>query len=70
MIGPTDIGLLTIAEAADVAGVAPSTMRCWITRYDLPTVKGVDGLVLISERAVLDCERVRRHARRGRRRAS
>lgn len=68
MIDESHIGLLTIPEAAELAGVAPSTMRCWIHRYGIPNVKSVQGLVLVSERAVLDCERVRRHAGRGRKR--
>lgn len=68
MIDEHAIGLLTIPEAAEVAGVAASTLRCWIHRYGIPTVKSLGGVTLVPERAVLDCERVRRHAGRGRRR--
>ncbi len=64
------IALLTIPEAAHVAGVAPSTLRCWISRYGIPTLAGPDGRTLVAERDVLDCERVRRHAGRGRRRTA
>jgi len=64
-----DIGLLTVDEAADVAGVRPGTIRSWISRHDLPTVRNWSGRVLISELAVLDCEMARRQATRGRRRA-
>jgi hypothetical protein len=69
VIDQSAIALLTIPEAAEVAEVAPSTMRCWITRYGIPTVN-LDGLVLVTERDVLECERVRRHAGRGRRRTA
>lgn len=69
-LDPTHIGLLTFDEAAEIAGVRPGTIRQWVARYSLPTVTGVDGRTLISERAVLDCERDRRRETRGRRRAS
>ncbi len=65
-----DLALLTIEEAAAVADVAPGTVRSWISRYGLETVTALDGRTLISERALLDCEYERRHAGRGRRRAS
>lgn len=66
MIDQSHIGLLTIAEAAQVAEVAPGTIRSWIHRHGLPTVTGIGGLTLVSEKAVLDCERDRRRAGRGR----
>lgn len=66
MIDQTHIGLLTIAEAAEVAEVAPGTIRSWISRHGLPKVTGLGGQVLVSEKAVLDCERDRRNAGRGR----
>lgn len=66
MIDQSHIGLLTIAEAAQVAEVRPGTIRSWISRHGLPTVTGIGGLVLVSEKAVLDCERDRRNAGRGR----
>lgn len=70
MIDQSHIGLLTITEAAEVAGVAPATIRQWVRRYSLPTVTGLDGRTLVSERAVLDCEHDRRVETRGRKRAS
>ena len=70
MITDNDIGLMTIAEAAEVAGVRASTVRSWISRYRLPTVPSMAGGVLVSERAVLDCEQARRRQPRGRRRVA
>jgi excisionase family DNA binding protein len=60
-----DIGLLTIAEAADVAEVTPSTIRVWIARHKLPTTR-VQGRVMLHELAFLDCERARRNTPEGR----
>lgn len=70
MIDQSHIGLLTIPEAAEVAGVAPGTVRSWASRYGLPTVTSIEGRTLVSERALLDCEHARRAETRGRRRAS
>lgn len=53
-----DIGLLTIAEAAQIAEVTPSTIRVWIARHKLPTTRAL-GQVMISELAFLDCEKER-----------
>jgi Helix-turn-helix domain len=60
-----DIGLLTIAEAAQIAEVTPSTIRVWITRYELPTTRFF-GRVMVSELAFLDCEKGRRDTPEGR----
>jgi hypothetical protein len=62
---PHDIGLLTIAEASEIAEVAPSTIRVWITRHKLPTTR-VLGQVMVSELAFLDCEKARRDTPEGR----
>lgn len=62
---PHDIGLLTIAEAAEIAEVTPSTIRVWITRHKLPTTR-VLGRVMVSELAFLDCEKARRDTPEGR----
>ena len=62
---PTDLGLLTVREAAALARVEPATIRTWIHRYQLPTTT-VLGEVMVTEKALLDCERDRRRARRGR----
>lgn len=70
MIDEHAIGLLTVAEAADVAGVAQGTIRSWIHRYGLPTTRSPEGLVLVAERDLLDCELGRRRAGRGRKRTA
>jgi len=62
---PRDIGLLTIAEAAQIAEVTPSTIRVWIARHKLPTTR-VLGRVMVSELAFLDCEKARRDTPEGR----
>ena len=49
-----DKGLLTIAEAAEIAKVSPSTIRVWIGRYNLKTTR-VLGPVMISKTAFIDC---------------
>ena len=54
-----DLGLLTLAEASEIAGFPVSTIRVWITRYNLPTTR-VLGQVMISEMAFYDCEKARR----------
>ena len=60
-----DLGLLTYAEAAQVAGVDAATIRQWVRRYDLRTVR-FGGRLHLLEREVLDCERDRRRSRRRR----
>jgi len=62
---PHDIGLLTIAEAAQIAEVTPSTIRVWIARHNLPTTRAL-GQVMISELAFYDCEKERRDTPEGR----
>lgn len=57
----SDLSLLTVNEAAQVAGVKPKTMRAWIDRYHL-TRHRIDGVVHLSEREVLDCEAAREEA--------
>ena len=49
-----DKGLFTIAEAAEIAKVSPSTIRVWIGRHKLPTTR-VLGRVMISKTAFVDC---------------
>lgn len=66
MVTGNDISLLTIAEAAHLVGIRERTLRVWIVRYQLPISRLNDGRVLISERAILDCERSRRRETRGR----
>jgi len=56
---PHDIGLLTLAEAAEIAGFPVATMRVWIVRYQLPTTR-ILGEVMVSEMAFYDCEKARR----------
>lgn len=63
MIG--DLGLITVEEAASACGVTPATVRQWVRRYCLPAVQW-SGRTLVSELAVLDCERARRREPRGR----
>lgn len=62
-----DGALLTYDEAAARAGVATATVRKWVAREHLPSVIA-DGVVLVPERKLLECERDRR--RSGRRRKS
>ncbi len=66
MISADSIGLLTVGEAAAIAGIRERTLRVWIVRYQLPTLRLGDGRVLVSERAFLACERSRRCETRGR----
>jgi hypothetical protein len=60
-----DMGLLTLAEAAEIAGFPVATIRVWITRYKLPTTR-ILGQVMVSELAFYDCEKARRNTPQGR----
>ena len=60
-----DLGLLTLTEAAEIAGFPVATIRVWITRYQLPTTR-ILGQVMVSELAFYDCERARRNTPEGR----
>ena len=64
-----DMGLLTLTEAAEIAGFPVATIRVWITRYQLPTTR-ILGQVMVSEMAFYDCERARRNTPQGRSRRS
>jgi len=59
------MGLLTLTEAAEIAGFPVATIRVWITRYRLPTTR-ILGQVMVSEMAFYDCERARRNTPEGR----
>jgi hypothetical protein len=63
------MGLLTLAEAAEIAGFPVATIRVWICRYKLPTTH-ILGQVMLSELAFYDCERARRNTPQGRSRRS
>lgn len=60
-----DLGLLTLSEASEIVGLPTATIRVWITRYQLPTTQAL-GEVMVSEMALLDCERARRNTPQGR----
>ena len=60
-----DLGLLTLTEAAQIAGLPIPTIRVWITRYQLPTTRML-GEVMVSELAFYDCEKARRDTPQGR----
>lgn len=60
-----DLGLLTLTEAAAIAGFPVTTIRVWIVRYQLVTTKAL-GQVMVSELAFYDCERARRNTPEGR----
>lgn len=60
-----DLGLLTLTEAAEIAGFPVSTIRVWICRYRLATTRAL-GEVMISEMEFYDCERARRDTPQGR----
>lgn len=64
-----DLGLLTLAEAAEIAGFPVATIRVWITRYKLASTRAL-GQVMISEMEFYDCERARRDTPQGRARRS
>jgi len=59
------LGLLTLPEAAQIAGFPVATIRVWITRYQLASTR-VLGEVMLSELEFLDCERARRNTPQGR----
>lgn len=65
---PDQLGLLTVQEAADTAGVAPATVRSWLHRYRdrIRTERDVRGQLLLAESDVLDVEHDTRATRRGR----
>ena len=60
-----DLGLLTLAEAAQIAGFPVATIRVWICRYHLATTRML-GEVMVSELAFYDCEKARRDTPEGR----
>lgn len=66
------VALLTVGEAAQAVGVAPATIRSWLTRYPdrIRTARTVDGRTLIAEADLLDVEHATRTTRRGRPRAA
>lgn len=65
---PDHIGLLTVTEAATVAGVKPSTVRSWLHRYGhrIHVERDHAGRLLLAEADVLDVEHDTRATRRGR----
>lgn len=83
---PDHLGLLTVQEAADTAGVAPATIRVWIHRAAHGKLRGDDGRnlqlhtdrdnlgrVVVAEADLLEVElatRRRSATRGGRRRAA
>ena len=62
---PRDLGLLTLAEAAQIAGFPVATIRVWIVRHKLPSTR-ILGQVMVSELAFYDCEKARRDTPQGR----
>ena len=62
-----DVGLLTIAEAAQQFKVHPATIRSWIRRDQLAAV-WFQGHLHVVEAAFYETEHLMRHARRGRKR--
>jgi len=56
---PRDLGLLTLNEAAQIAGFPVATIRVWITRHKLASTR-ILGEVMISELEFYDCEKARR----------
>lgn len=60
-----DMGLLTLTEAAEIAGFPVATIRVWITRYNLASTR-ILGQVMVSELEFYDCERARRNTPEGR----
>jgi predicted site-specific integrase-resolvase len=62
------LGLLTVGEAAAIAGVAPATIRTWLHRYPdrIRTTTDTCGRLLVAEADLLDVEHDTRATRRGR----
>lgn len=65
---PDHLALLTVNEAAHIAGVAPATIRSWLHRQPVPihTERDYRGRVLIAEADILEAEHATRTTRRGR----
>jgi hypothetical protein len=61
---PRDLGLLTLTEAAQIAGFPVATIRVWITRYKLASTR-ILGETMVSELEFLDCEKARRNTPEG-----
>jgi hypothetical protein len=57
--------LLTLTEAAAIAGFPVATIRVWIVRYQLASTR-ILGEVMVSELAFYDCEKARRDTPEGR----
>lgn len=62
------MSLLTVSEAAAVAGVSVATVRSWLHRYPdrLRTDRTVTGMILIAEADLLEVEHSTRTTGRGR----
>lgn len=62
------LGLLTVNEAAQAAGVAPATVRSWLVRYasEIRTTRDHRGRLLLAEADLLEVEHATRTTRRGR----
>lgn len=62
------VALLTIDEAAQAAGVAPATIRTWLSRYSdrIRTSRDNLGRLVVSETDLLEVEHATRTTRRGR----
>ena len=67
-LGEEDVGLLTIAEAAQQFQVNPATIRSWIRRDQLAAV-WFQGRLHVVEAEFYETEYSMRHARNGRKRA-
>lgn len=63
-----DVGLLTIAEAAQQFRVNPVTIRSWIHRDQLTAV-WFQGYLHVIEAEICETEYQMRHAKNGRKRA-
>jgi hypothetical protein len=56
---------VTVAEAAHHYRIQPATVRQWVHRYRIPTVK-LDGRLLLDDLALAACDKARRDTRKGR----